>query len=191
MDDKNTKIVLKTGRPKGRKDSYKRPSRRDLSTYGTQSNELTSRYIKHARNHANLPPIDISDIEQVENRINYYLDSCEKDGIKPTVSGLCNCLGIERTTLYKWYKGMFRKGTHQEIILRFYKMLEEFWEIQMNEGKINPVTGIFLGKNNFGYADKQEVVVTPNNPLDDPEALSREEIERKYLEDVVFDINDV
>jgi histidinol-phosphate/aromatic aminotransferase/cobyric acid decarboxylase-like protein len=32
---------------------------------------------------------------------------------------------------------------------------------------MNVVTGIFLGKNNFDYADKQEVVVTPNNPLGD------------------------
>jgi hypothetical protein len=32
----------------------------------------------------------------------------------------------------------------------------------MTNGKINPVSGIFLGKNYFGYQDKQEYVVTPN-----------------------------
>jgi hypothetical protein len=32
----------------------------------------------------------------------------------------------------------------------------------MANGKINPVSGIFLGKNNFGYQDEQEYVVTPN-----------------------------
>ena len=32
----------------------------------------------------------------------------------------------------------------------------------MQNGKINPVSGIFLGKNNFGYQDKQEMVITPN-----------------------------
>ena len=32
----------------------------------------------------------------------------------------------------------------------------------MQNGKINPVSGIFLGKNNFGYQDKTEYVVTPN-----------------------------
>lgn len=32
----------------------------------------------------------------------------------------------------------------------------------MQNGKINPVSGIFLGKNNFGYQDKQEMVLTPN-----------------------------
>ena len=35
-------------------------------------------------------------------------------------------------------------------------------EDYMQNGKINPVSGIFLMKNNMGYQDKQEVVVTPN-----------------------------
>ncbi len=52
----------------------------------------------------------------------------------------------------------------------------------MQNGKINPVSGIFLMKNNFGYADKSEVVVTPNNPLGDAE--SRESIEARYREAV-------
>ena len=45
----------------------------------------------------------------------------------------------------------------------------------MQNGRINPVSGIFLMKNNFGYQDKQEVVVTPKNPLGDaetPQALA-------------------
>ena len=29
----------------------------------------------------------------------------------------------------------------------------------MLAGKVNPVSGIFLGKNNFGYADRQEIDV--------------------------------
>lgn len=32
----------------------------------------------------------------------------------------------------------------------------------MQNGKINPVAGIFLGKNNYGYQDKTEYVITPN-----------------------------
>jgi hypothetical protein len=32
----------------------------------------------------------------------------------------------------------------------------------MLNGKINPVSGIFLGKNQWDYADKQEYVLTPN-----------------------------
>jgi hypothetical protein len=52
----------------------------------------------------------------------------------------------------------------------------------MQNGKINPVAGIFLGKNMFGgsYSDKQEVVLTPNT-----QGLSNADvatIEAKYAE---------
>ena len=47
----------------------------------------------------------------------------------------------------------------------------------MANGKINPVSGIFLGKNHFGYQDKQEYVVTPNTMASDTPV---EVIEAKY-----------
>ena len=43
--------------------------------------------------------------------------------------------------------------------------MEEIWYDLMQNGKINPGSGIFLGKNVFGYKDVADVVVTPNNPL--------------------------
>jgi hypothetical protein len=42
------------------------------------------------------------------------------------------------------------------------------------------VSGIFLGKNNFGYQDKQEYVVTSNTGM--PEAADPAMIEAKYAE---------
>ena len=56
-------------------------------------------------------------------------------------------------------------------------------ENYMQNGKINPVAGIFLMKNNMGYQDKQEVVVTPNQQLG--EQIPAEKLEQKYLEDVI------
>ena len=52
----------------------------------------------------------------------------------------------------------------------------------MLNGKINPVSGIFLLKNNFGYQDKQEVVLTPNNPLGDYQ--TQEELAKRYAQGV-------
>ena len=40
----------------------------------------------------------------------------------------------------------------------------------MADGKMNPVAAIFLLKNNHSYRDQTEVVVTPNNPLQDMDA---------------------
>jgi hypothetical protein len=67
--------------------------------------------------------------------------------------------------------------------------MELLWENYMQNGKINPVSGIFLGKNNFGYQDKQEMVITPNNSNDSD--YNAEEIKKRYLTDyTVIDSTD-
>ena len=139
-----------------------------------------SRYIRHALATLSMPPIDISDPRQVEDRLDWYFNHCFENDMKPSVSGFCNSLGITRQALFDWKNGNFRADTHQAIILRAYAMLEQLWEDYMQNGKINPVSGIFLGKNNFGYADKQEYVVTPKN--DTIEAIDAKVIEEKYAE---------
>ncbi|MDD6479438.1 MAG: terminase small subunit [Oscillospiraceae bacterium] len=141
-----------------------------------------SRFIRQARESVELPEIDISNPEQVQNRINWYLDRCEMNGTKPTIVGLCNVIGIDRKTLYRWGAGIDRASTHQKMIVRYKNLLEELWEMEMLEGKINPIVGIFIGKNHFGYTDKQDIVVTPNNPLGELKPTS--ELEEYYLESV-------
>lgn len=121
-----------------------------------------SRFIRHALATYNLPPIDISDSKQVEERIAWYFNHCFESDMKPTVKGLCNAVGISRDTLSKWNRGVTRDSTHSYIIKKAYDFIEELWEDYMLNGKINPVAGIFLAKNNFGYSDSQELVLTPN-----------------------------
>ena len=65
-----------------------------------------------------------------------------------------------------------------EVIKKAYKIMEELWENYMQNGKINPVSGIFLGKNNYGYQDKTDVVITPNVPEAEYNA---EDIARRYV----------
>ncbi len=139
-----------------------------------------SRYLRHALAAWDLPPIDISDVAQVEERIQWYFNHCATDDMKPTVNGLCNALGISRDTLCQWKNEGTRAATHSDIIKKAYKILEQMWENYMMNGKINPVAGIFLGKNMFNYQDKQEVVVTPNNPLGD--STDPATIAQKYAE---------
>lgn len=138
-----------------------------------------SRFLSHALAIRNMPPIDISDIRQVEERIGWYFNHCREDDMKPTVMGFCNSLGISRQTLLNWKNGTYREGTHQKVVLEMYGILEEMWEHYMVNGKINPVSGIFLAKNNFGYADKQDIVVTPNTQ---GETVDVATIEAKYAE---------
>ena len=177
------KQVAKRGRPKGSGGN----ERKDMSWSGNE-NLLAgdrSRYLRHALASWDLPVIDISDEKQVEERIIWYFNHCMKDDIKPTVTGICNALGINRRTFYTWEIGEYREGTHSRLIKKARAVLEEMWEDWMVDGKINPVVGIFLGKNHFGYADKQDIVVTPNNPLGD--AKDPEEVRQRYLDSVVVD----
>lgn len=124
-----------------------------------------SRYIRHALATYQLQPIDISDITQVQSRIEWYFDHCLTNDMKPTVTGLRNALGLSKNTLALWRNGEHRADTHMGTIKKAFDFLEELWEDYMLNGKVNPASGIFLGKNNFGYRDEQEYIITPNSPL--------------------------
>lgn len=124
-----------------------------------------SRYLRMARVSMSLPPIDISDPEQVASRIGDYFDFCEQNDKKPGMAGLANWIGVDNTTLSSWRRGEYRSTTHSPIIKKAAQVLEELWEDYMLNGKVNPVSGIFLGKITFGYKDVQDYVITPNNPL--------------------------
>jgi hypothetical protein len=158
----------------------KHRNRADLANFGQEFVEPgdNSRYIRHAMATYNLPPIDISDVAQVGERINWYFNHCLSNDMKPTVTGLRNSLGVSKDTLANWRNERTRPETHLGMIKKAFDFLEELWEDYMQNGKINPVSGIFLGKNNFGYKDQQEYVLTPNNALGpdgDPAT-----IEKKY-----------
>lgn len=56
-------------------------------------------------------------------------------------------------------------------------------EDYMQNGKVNPVTGIFLSKNHFGYQDKQEITVSANQD----QAESPEQIEQKIRDAIPAD----
>ena len=118
----------------------------------------------------NLPPIDLHDPQQVNDRLNEFFKIHADADMKPTVSGMGMALGLDRRRLWEIKTGNF--GTNKRLaelptstmdsIKRAYEYMEILWENYMQNGKINPVSGIFLGKNNFGYQDKTEYVVTPN-----------------------------
>lgn len=166
-------------RREGKLPSTKRP---DCSLENPELNNPgdNARFVKHALDIWNLPQIEIGDIHQVEERIDWYFNHCFSNDMKPTVTGFCFALGISRPTLMTWKNGTFRADTHQAVILRSYNMLESLWEEYMQNGKINPVSGIFLGKNNFGYQDKTEMVVTPNQAAIETQDVAT--IEAKYAE---------
>ena len=137
----------------------------------------------------NLPPIDLHQPEQVQNRLTEYFQIHVEADLKPTVAGMAMALGIDRRRLWEIKSGSLLGG-HTPIdlprdsvdsIKKAYDFLETLWENYMHNGKINPVSGIFLAKNNFGYQDKVEHVLTPNMHNDSD--YSAEDIRKRYLSD--------
>ena len=137
----------------------------------------------------NLPPIDLKDPAQVNERLNEFFTIHAEADMKPTVSGMGMALGLDRRRLWEIKTGNF--GTQKSLedlptstkdsIKRAYEYMELLWENYMQNGKINPVSGIFLGKNNFGYQDKTEYVVTPN--MNNDSDYSADDIRKRYLTD--------
>ena len=137
----------------------------------------------------NLPAIDLKDPQQVNDRLEEFFKIHADADMKPTVSGMGMALGLDRRRLWEIKTGNY--GTQKMLadlptltkdsIKRAYEYMEILWENYMQNGKINPVSGIFLGKNNFGYQDKQEHVITPNTQSDSD--FSAEDIKKRYLSD--------
>lgn len=143
-------------------------------TADTQGPLSVSMLIRKNMEIAKLPNINLRNAEEVEERILKYFEIEEAYGNKPTFAGMGVALnGMDRQTLYGIITGNFStiRGEATRlpsevivIIKKYHTILTQLWEEYMQSGKINPVSGIFLGKNNYGYKDQTEYVVTPNQP---------------------------
>lgn len=150
-------------------------------------------YLHQSLELMNLPTIDLHDVVAVQERINEFFNIMAKYDTKPTVAGMAMALGMDRRTLWAIRNDQPTGGAGYKTALppevadsikKAYLLMENLWENYMQNGKINPVSGIFLGKNNFGYQDKTEYVVTPNVQQDnyDPDS-----IRQRYLIDSAND----
>lgn len=143
----------------------------------------------------NLPKINMENVDEVQERLNEYFRIHAKYDCKPTVSAMAIALnGHNRQWLYciTHDKPLGGRGNYTtlpktvtNVIKKCYFMLETLWENYMTSGKINPVAGIFLGKNNYGYQDKVEHVLTPNT--DPVEEYDADDIKDRYLSDSASD----
>jgi len=160
-------------------------NRPDLANFGQEFIEPgdNAKYISFALESMKMPSLDFDNVPAVQERIEWYFTRCFQNDMKPGVVGLANALGVDRKTLWSWKTGIRRETNTAlvDTIKKAYSFLEEMWEQYMQNGKISPPNGIFLGKNNFDYRDEQQVVITPNNPLQDIDS----ETARKRLIDAI------
>lgn len=137
----------------------------------------------------NMPDIDMENVEEVQQRLNDFFALYAQYDTKPTVAGMAMSLnGMSRQTLRAiandaptgsdgYLSALPRPVTTS--IKKAYNLMQNLWETYMQNGKVNPVAGIFLGKNNYGYQDKTEYVLTPNQQNDND--YSADEIRERYI----------
>ena len=148
-----------------------------------------TKYLALGRDLFNLPTIDLKDPVQVRDRLDEFFGIHERYDMKPTVAGMGMALGLDRRRLWEIRTGSYHTSKQlgelptltTDSIKKAYEYMEILWENYMQNGKINPVSGIFLGKNNFGYQDKTEYVVTPNVNSDSD--YNADDIKKRYLSD--------
>lgn len=160
----------------------KKPKRETPITMPELPEGDNNKYTTFALAIMQLPKIDFRNPEELRNRVVEYFSLCAQHDMKPGVAAVGLAIGLDRRRLWEIRSGnkVGVSGIPQEckdIINEVYDSLEVLWEGYMANGKINPVSGIFLAKNNFGYQDKQEYVVTPNTMSQDTPV---DVIEAKY-----------
>ena len=96
-------------------------------------------------------------------------------------------IGIDKGIAWEWVNRCTTNPARTDFIKKVQKVCALYREGLMQDGKVNPVTGIFWQKNYDGMKDQTEMVLTPNNPLGD--SADTEALARKYLDNA--DIVDV
>lgn len=137
-----------------------------------------------------LPDIDMNNPTEVADRLSEYFKLYAEADVKPTVAGMAialngmstnqlRCIVHNRASGGDGYKPAITREVAL-VVKKAYATLENLWESYMVSGKINPVSGIFLGKNNYGYQDKTEHVVTANTTNESD--FSVDDIKARYLD---------
>jgi hypothetical protein len=149
-----------------------------------------TRIVQTSMKFFDMPKVDLHDPEAVRERLCEYFRIYGEADLKPTVAGMAMCLGVDRRRLWaiandqptggEGYKAKVSPEV-ADLVKKAYEILETTMENYANAGKINPVMAIFMMKNHFGYQDKTEYVLTPNQKQESD--YDADEISKRYLTD--------
>jgi hypothetical protein len=131
-------------------------------------------------------PPDLHNKEEVQAAIISYFNNCIESGIRPGNLGLYAALGMSRQDYHDTITGKNKSKVSPDCIDTMKKAVQAigaFREGLALEGKINPVTYIFMGKNFDHLTDSQQIELTanPTNARQTPEEIA------KQIEDIPID----
>ncbi len=172
--------------PRGNKELYKY-GKLGENAYDLQAGDI-SNITRQAIMLNSWERVNLDSDEEVQERINKYFEFCCENDCRPAVSGLALAIGIDRQTLHDWKNKRSRANSKRsDIIKKAFSTLEFMWETYMQAGKINPASGCFLGKNNFGYHDDTKVIIEASNMEEAQQ--SPEEIAAQLDDNIPVDVD--
>ena len=115
------------------------------------------RHIEHAEGLAMMPRLEVWDPESIGQRTIEYLNKCKEDGVRVNLSAYALSLGTTPDGLNDLVADKRLSDETRAAVLKGISMVEAIMIEMMMEQRINPVTGIFLLKNHFGYKDQSEI----------------------------------
>lgn len=123
--------------------------------------------------------IDTDSYKEVWNRVKEYLKICCKYDTRPSLPGLALSLGVTREVLMGWLDGTIRKPREvRRVLEKAVMILNVVLEDNLQNNKINTVSGIYLSKANFGYTDTAKPKEDKREPLG--ERMSDEELYSRF-----------
>ena len=149
-----------------------------------------TRIVQTSMKFFDMPRVDLKNPDAVRERLCEYFKIYGEADLKPTVAGMAMALGVNRRILWAIANDQPTGGNgyklnlppeSTDLVKKAYEMLEMSMENYANAGKINPVMAIFMMKNHFGYQDKTEYVLTPNQKQESD--YNAEDISKRYLID--------
>lgn len=125
-------------------------------------------------------------VEELENRIDSYMEKCFNAGLPPTVEGLALSIDYDRSTVYD-IEHCKAKVQFSDTIKRAKDFIANYDASLGMSNKLNAAIYCFRAKNMYGMKDVQEIKATsdfstdPQNPEEVVEALPEVD-EKDFIE---------
>lgn len=143
-----------------------------------------TRFMRFIRKFYKMPPVNVDNAEEVDERVNAYFDASMEEGFIPTMAGLAAATGVDRRTLMRWADGTRREGQAHGLAVKRFKLLSTGVIINgMLDGSIPPIPGIFVSSNDGDYEQKATHTVQIESGV--TSGMSQDQLARRYSPDVI------
>lgn len=150
--------------------------------------ELLHNLLQNAIDIFQAPTPDLHNPQEVQDAIINYFTTCQRNHIRPGNLGLYAALGMSRQDYSNVIHGKVKNKVNPaciDMLKKATRAIGAYRENLASEGKINPVTYIFMSKNYDGLTDTQQIEVTA---APGPAAsMTPEEIAHQIEQDIPID----